>query len=77
MICCNGLTIGFDREGKPRLVGMNASQPWNDPFLGEEGSILENSLARMACSKMDARDAAAERGGQKLRGRLAAPRCRC
>jgi hypothetical protein len=52
-------------------VGMNASQPWNDPFLGPErgkGRILENSLAGRACSKMAARDGAAGRGRGELRG---------
>jgi hypothetical protein len=52
-------------------VGMNASQPWNDPFLGMgegEGKILESSLAGRACSKMAARGGAAGRGRGELRG---------
>lgn len=52
-------------------MGMNASQPWNDPFLGMgegEGKILESSLAGRACSKMAARGGAAGRGRRELRG---------
>jgi len=53
------------------MVGMNASQPWNDPFLGMgegKGKILENSLADRACSNMAARNGAAGRGRRELRG---------
>jgi hypothetical protein len=52
MISWNGIAIGFDLEGEGQAGGDERITALEQSILGDDPKILENSLARRACSKL-------------------------